>query len=266
MKNKFIALFAMFMAISLLFNSCEKLFDPDTDTAKDNAKAEGAMSDVFGLVSGNAEGGEKSADEVTCYTVELSGTVENRILTLNFGTAGCPDANGVIHKGKIVATFTGRWFITGAKTEITFVDYYRNGEKLEGTVTATYKSNVTEGTTLMPVHEIVSNNMMLTLTDGSFVKWNATHTIKWISGYFTKARTDNKQLINSVLKGENRNGDKFESKGTDLVSQFPCRLFVSGTVEITKPSGKSISIDFGNGECDGKFSVTQSGVTVNVDE
>lgn len=264
MKQKFLLLIALLVSGSLLFTACDETLDTDTQSAQDNAKAEGVMSDVFGLVSGNAEGSTKSGEDITCYTAELTGTVEARTLTITFPEAGCPDENGVVHKGKIIGTFTGRWFIPGSKVEITFENYERNDEVLNGTITGVYKENLKEGDKIYPIHEITTTSMELVLTDGKSIKWTATRTLKWLSGYFTKSRSDNQVLINSELNGQNVNGDTFSSTGTDLLHKFPCKLFVSGTIELNKADGSTSAIDFGDGECDGKFSVTQNGVTVEL--
>lgn len=265
MKYRVCLLVSLFFMISLMFVSCEKPFDTNFESIKENLKAENAVASIFELVSANAEGSLKNSNnEFTCYTAVLTGTTEARILTITFPEAGCPDVYGVIHKGKIIATFIGRWFNVGSRVSIVAEDYSQNGETLSGVINAVYKENVIEDGNAYPIHEITTNGMELESADGETSTWNSNVTLKWLQGYFTQKSDDNIILSNTKTNGLNANGNSFEATGTDLLSQYSCKIFVSGTYELTKSDGGKSVIDFGNGECDNKINVTQNGVTIEL--
>ena len=55
-----------------------------------------------------------------------------KIVTVDYGT-GCTGFNDNVRSGKIIIEVTGPRLQAGSKRTITFVDYYFNGIKVEGT-------------------------------------------------------------------------------------------------------------------------------------
>jgi len=263
-------IFVLFAFLSIFFISCEpQTFNPDSSTAQDNARAEGSIIDVFGLVSSNADGtsggGKFLNADTACYNVEFSidEVTDTRTLIITFDSLGC-EINGKIFKGKITSIIEGNWFQVGSTMTITFTDFTQDGVELKGTMVASF--DTIEGTlpNSVPVHTVTASNMELKFTDGKTITWNSNKQIKWLSGYFTRRNTSDDELqINGTLNGVNKAGVSFTSISADLVKQPACDLFVSGTVTITKGTD-IVLIDFGNGDCDGTFTVTQNNISTTV--
>lgn len=266
-KNLLKTALGILLLSGISFFSCEDpQFNPDTSTAQDNARAEGSIIDVFGLVSSNADGGGKSLKaDSACYDIDftLDSVSGVRNLVITFDTAGCT-INDIIYKGKISSVIHGNWFEVGSTLTTTFENFERDGIKIGGTITATYDSLAGTGLDKTPIHTITSTDMVQTYTDGKTVTWSGTTEIQWLSGYFTRRdRSDDKLLISGNTTGTNRSGEAYASISTDLLKEPLCKLFVSGTVTITKGIDV-LTINFGNGDCDGEFTVTQNNVTVTV--
>lgn len=268
MKKKFLFLILGFSVIfGITFFACEEpSINPDSETAKQNARAEGSIIDVFGFVSSNADGGGKAINE-ECYTLDFNHDVTTgiRTLSITFDEAGCT-INDVVFKGEIEAEIiNGSWFEVGSQMTITFENFERDGYGLSGTIVALYERNEGENITeLVPVQTITTTDMVQTYPDGKTFAWSGTREIKWLSGFFTKLnRSDDKIEINANITGTNLAGEAFTSVSESLIKNPDCDQFVSGTVTITKGTD-IITINFGNGECDGEFSVTQGGVSINI--
>lgn len=265
MKTNYLKFFLGVIAIlGITFWACETTeFDPDSATAQDNARAEGSIIDVFGLVSSNADedgGGEKSAT-LECYTVDFSRDTASGIRTLiiTFDSLGC-EIDGSVYRGQINTAIDGNWFEVGSTMTTTFNNFSKDSVIHTGTMVATYTSN----DNLTPIHNITATNMKLEFPNGKTITWTAEREIKWLAGYLTrKNRADDKLQINGTLTGVNKAGENFTSVSTNLIKEPACQLFVSGTIVITKGLD-IINIDFGDGECDGEFTVTQNNYDVVV--
>jgi hypothetical protein len=270
MNTKFFKTIGIITMFLMLSYSCNKPFNPDTSTAQDNARAQGSVIDVFGIVTSNADegGGGKAyvADSTACYDINFAiDTVTNvRSLIITFDSLGCDLGDGVIRKGQIIASISGPWFTVGSVMTITFNNFSRDGNILSGTITSTHESPVLTNGSLTPTYSLTSTNMGLTYSDGKTVSWNDNVDIVWLEGYLTILnRSDDKLQMNSVGNGINRNGEAFVTTGTDLIKIGTCEGIVSGTLQITK-GVDNLTIDFGNGECDGSVTVTQNGTSVTV--
>lgn len=282
---------AIFTISGIFFNSCKKESvttsnDPVATTntqvaMQDDAEADGIYDNVFDNVMADDEvgvgasigifgsanlgsdgkevpgspNGVDSADR--CFKVTREpGTpgVFPKTITIDFG-AGCTCKDGHIRKGKIVTVYTGRMIVPGSKATTTFVDYYVDSVKVEGT------------------HEIANNSTQQsriftrTVTDGklskpngNYIKWSATHTNTQTAGLGTPLYPlDDEFDITGPAQGENKHGaDIFtwsRSITKALHKKFTCRWFVSGTITITR-NGNTGTFDYGNGDCDNRATLT----------
>jgi hypothetical protein len=152
----------------------------------------------------------------------------------------------------------------------TFQDFYFNNKKIEGT-------RAIELTKLVPpTFTIQLQNGKVTWPDGTFATREASHTRVW--------QPDLAQPSNSLFyikqggtaSGKNRNGKDYSMEITkDLVFKRVCmepptRIFmpVEGTKVISATaldgSSKVMSIDFGDGQCDKKVTITIDGQSKEV--
>lgn len=190
------------------------------------------------------------------------GGVPHGFITIDFG-AGCT-VNGRVRKGKIVIEFFGRRFMPGSKVIITFEDYFINAMQIEGTRTET---NVTASTESGPKFEAVTV-VNVTFPDGTVATRNSTKTRQWIRA--SDPREDSWIVTGSAF-GKTRKGVDYVMTITKaLLFKRSCAISnkvvipVEGVKELVS-NAKKITIDFGNGECDSKVTITVNGKSKEVD-
>ena len=70
-----------------------------------------------------------------CFTVSAVPKIPHvfpKVVTVDFG-ATCRGKDGKLRKGKIVTIYTGAMLISGNTASVSFVDYYVDSFKIEGT-------------------------------------------------------------------------------------------------------------------------------------
>ncbi|HRH39895.1 MAG TPA: hypothetical protein PK760_16210, partial [Flavobacteriales bacterium] len=195
-------------------------------------------------------------------TVTFDKSSTPRIITLDFGTVNCTANNGRQRRGRIHVSYTGHYRDEGTVITITPENYYVNDNLLLGTKTITNMGLDGNG---HPYFNVVVNGS-LTAGDGS---WTATHQAArvrtWIEGYATPDLSDDVYLITGGGSGVNRNGVPYTVNITNALRiPLSCGRITQGTVQIT-PTGRPVrTIDYGNGTCDGTFTVTVNGHTYTV--
>jgi hypothetical protein len=182
------------------------------------------------------------------------------VITVDFGT-GCSDSKGNIRKGKLIFTYDGARFETGSKITTTTDNYYINNVKLEGTRTVT---NVTGSTETAPKFNVILSNGKATFSDGAIATRESNITWSWIRA--TNPLQD--QLIidqSSTASGTTRLGRSYSvSLLKSLKYLRTCVIAVEGIKQYVIDGSKTITIDYGNGDCDKSVAVTVNGVTRNL--
>lgn len=259
---------AILFAASLIFTSCrkeEKEALEDTATSGDNEQAEG-MSDEASNIADNAAklgnnfsmrtDGTASAYELLsqCATVTHDTVSTPRALTIDFGASNCLCNDGRYRRGKILVTYTGRYFENGSVRTITFDNFYRNDNKVEGTRIVTNNGLNNAG---QYSWTITANNMKITRTDGTFHSWSSTRTRTMIAGQSTPLIwSDDEYSITGSASGTNRNGIAYTANiTTPLHRAMSCRWIDTGVITIS-PTGKAErELDYGNGNCDDEATI-----------
>ncbi|WKZ66114.1 MAG: hypothetical protein QY325_15270 [Flavobacteriales bacterium] len=251
-------------ALALLATACRKDKEdaPDIDftSASDNARAEDAFSDMLAQVDKAVEdnGLRDQCDPVVTFDT----TATPRTITLDFGDVNCTAANGRLRRGRILVSYTGRYRDAGTVITITPQDYYVNNNLVTGTKTVTNLGLDAND----HLHFSVTVNGALTAGDGS---WTSTHqaqrTRTWIQGSDTPALADDVYLITGGGSGVNRNGVAYATAITQALRvALNCPFITAGTVSITPANRPVRVVDYGNGSCDGTFTVTVNGQTFTV--
>jgi hypothetical protein len=266
MKRLFLPLLLL-GALSLTLNSCKKEeTDTETQSAVDNSICEGEFTRVMPTVNSFAisEGGVhrqgfqglvRPASSCPVISVINPNQFPNTKLIIDYGTVGCVDtSDGKTRKGKIEATFSESWDSTGTVVTINLVDYYVNNIKYEGTVTITrnsmysYTIDVANGKCSNP-------NWVLT--------WESTRTFTQTGGTNTPLDpADDVFEASGSANGVNRDGKAYTVNITkNLVKRQVCSWIESGTVELTPEGLATRTVDFGDGTCDNKATLTINGNT-----
>ncbi|MGV3766848.1 MAG: hypothetical protein ACO1NW_12025 [Chitinophagaceae bacterium] len=269
--------------LSLLFVSCDKnpiakILEEKEATvlsAETDVTAEAAFDDVFDNVMGvNDEVGMAGTgafgrvnEPWHCYTVTATKLDEPRNFPLkivvDFG-AGCTGKNGVLRKGKIITTYSNRLTVNGATAVTTFEGYSVNGVKLEGTHTIQQLGNIND--TLKFGLKI--ENAVVTKENGEAAAWQSTKTLTQIGGNSTLyiPGDDVFSLTGQSNGTVTLSGNEYSwSKRVinPLVKANICRYIQSGSVGISR-NGRENTIDFGDGTCDNKATITVNGISVTI--
>jgi hypothetical protein len=273
-------------ALVIGFSSCSKNNDdPQVDrdpeltqaTVEAEAEAELMYDDVFNNVMGadqqvaiggtgvfqSANSDQPGPLQSTCFTLTLTKTGDGFpiTVTVDFGTEGCLGRDGRTRKGKFSTVYTGHMILPGSKATTSFTNYYVNGVKVEGTHTLENKSTANQW-----AFETRVIDGKLSRENGNQINWNRVRTFSMISGAGTPyVPTDDVFAITSNGSGTVTIGDKsgtWTSTTTKpLEKALSCRWISAGTQEIQRVNGRKASLDFGNGECDNKATITVNGVS-----
>lgn len=184
-------------------------------------------------------------------------------ITIDFKD-GCTDAKGNIRKGKIIVTYNGRRFALNSTIVTTFSNYSVNGIKIEGTNKLT---NLTTNLETSPKfkNEVIGGKV--TFTDGKVATRDHVLTREWIRG--ANPSQDSWKVEGSAT-GTTREEVTYQMEITKaLVYKRSCvasKVFVAveGTKKFTS-GDKTMTIDFGAGDCDNKVTVTVNGVSKEIE-
>jgi len=270
MKTKYFNLIAAAMIVALF--SCQKdtsLIDDETlNLADDDAVTEAIFEDVYSTADNAsiiAEDMAKSEDSKSiavvvtdsCPTITVTrpgSAVWPKTITVDYGT-GCEGLNENVRKGKIIIELTGPRLQEGAKRTVTFVDYYFNDIKVEGTkVLETIGFNASQ-------HFVVSVTLTggkLILPDGKTIERTVDHEREWIAGLSTRNIWDDECLVTGSASGVDIAGVEYSNTiVTALHWTRACRFIVSGVVSIERGDTAPVMLDFGSGDCDARAVVSR---------
>lgn len=209
----------------------------------------------------SASGRETNRKPFDASCANVSYEAATRTLTIDFGNAGCVGKDGKKRQGKIVHVYS-----QDRKVETTtFVDYFVDGNKIEGTRVRTWVSGLPPvGRTL----DVKLTGGKITFTDG---------TTLTIEGNWTRTFAPNQGAFSTetgTCSGVGRNGIRYTAtiekplvrKITCFAQKIPYIVEGIRKIELSKDHKKTIlTIDYGNGECDNKATITIDGKTKEIE-
>lgn len=256
--------------ISFFISSCDKEPEDSVDTSFAEVESQGddAFSEVDGIAQSSlvfySVGGrttEEGDSLIRCATKSIN--FSTKTITIDFGN-GCEGLKGRIRKGKIIINYTTFFFLPGAVITITLDNFYINDIKVEGTRVFT---NISESLDTNPKFEVELTGGKLTWPDETF----ATRESVFIETWLRAPNPFNDQItIEGSASGSNRRGISYTMNiTTTLLLKRSCwasRAFipVSGVKEI-EANEKSITVDYGDGECDRMITITVDGVSRTIE-
>lgn len=199
-------------------------------------------------------------------TVTLETTSTNALnpqgkITVDFGT-GKTDPNGVVRKGKMILTYSGLRFLPQSFTELTFDNYFINNVKIEGkrTVTTAALDNTSITFTVKDV------GGKATFQDGKTITREANLVQKLVFG---EANGQPYWTITGSANGVTREGKTYAlAIERALVYKTEClaaKIFVPVQgLAILTVDGIVLTVDYGNGACDNKATLTVAGITQEI--
>jgi hypothetical protein len=265
--------------ITFSFIACKKDSKADTDTApaQDNSLAEGNYNDVNTMVDASVSLGTSFTFRTAtnqdvariedvlgnCGTVTIDTVSTNRTVVINFGTTNCLGADNRYRRGKILATWTGKYRDAGTVITITFDNYFVNDNQVLGTHKTT---NMGLNTASHLVYKIEVNGSIVKANNGGTITWTSTRNREWVDGASTPLNIlDDTYSITGSASGTNANGNSYTITITQaLVRKMSCYWFESGKVDVTPTGRLTRSLDYGSSGCDNKATVTIAGTTYNI--
>jgi len=292
--------FLLLLAAGSLFTACDKNssdnnFSADeiqklTITSQADAEADVTYDEVFDNVMGVNDdagvggnigvfGGRVAANGTTgadltaartssppaCLTVTISPQTPGvfpKTITLDFGT-GCTSQDGHTRRGKMITVYSGRLVIPGSTATTTFVDFYRDSVKVEGTHTITNVSTSNNQSFTTTV-----NNGRLTRPSGDYIAWNKTKTWVQVEGNGTpNVPIDDVYSITGTANGTVQRGNISAQWSTEIttpiIRKFTCRWAVKGEKKIIRNSVTAV-LNYGSGACDNLATVLINGNLYNI--
>lgn len=265
--------------LALLLAACggktDQLDDKETDSSKDNSFAQNEFDIIAQTFDGEASNnttlnGKLSGtaayfcDNVTTSLVDNGGTYT---MTIDFGT-GCNCLDGKTRSGKLVGVFSGKWNVAGSSVTITPQNYSitaASGVKyaISFSKTITYKGLNTNS---HREYHHVTSNAVITNPTGDKIIWNSDQTIEWVDGQGNPDVSTYKYLVSGTANGTAMNGVSFNAHiATPLEFHNDCKYrIVAGKLEVTPVGSTTRLIDYGNGVCDDKATLTVGSYTTTL--
>ncbi len=262
MKTKsLLSIIILFVSLMLVYTSCEKDDDSNVDSetvasVEDDVFSEELFEDVINEAD-NGISSNKNANANNCRKF----TIDAGKITIEFDCDTTILDKQFTRKGKIHITYSGKFLENGFKKTVTFEDYSVNGNKIEGTIEITTKLNTDK--------KIERTNVLtggkITLADGTVITRESTHTRVFAEGANTIFRPrDDVYEITGNASGTTAKGKNYTVTITKkLIIKGNCRVISEGIKEITVDGVKAI-LDFGDGTCDRKASLTVDGETKEI--
>lgn len=259
---------------ALLFSACKKdsaATDSDTESAQDNALAESSFNDVTTITDQAAYSGSVNMRVVStdredgslgsaCATVSIDTASTPHVITIDFGTTNCLCNDGRNRRGKIIASFTGRYRDAGTVIAISFNNYFVNDNQLTGTKKITNNGLNAAGNL---VYTIEVNGSVIKANGAGTATWVSTRQREWIAGSATPlVLSDDVYSITGTASGTTAKGKSYTISITKaLVRKMSCRWFESGVLDVTPQGKPTRTLDYGSTGCDANATVTILGHT-----
>ena len=199
----------------------------------------------------------------SCATVTIDTVANPHSITIDFGSANCMCLDERNRRGKIIATYTGRYRETGTVINISFNNYYVNDNKISGTKKVTNLGNNQAGNLL---YKVEVNGQIVKANNGGTVTWTSTRYREWKAGAGTPLNIlDDVYGITGDASGTNADGSSYTILATkELVRKMNCRWFESGTLELTQTGLPKVTLDYGSTGCDANATISILGVSYPV--
>jgi hypothetical protein len=179
-------------------------------------------------------------------------------MVINYGM-GTHFSNGRVLSGEMIIHNTEEANGNSFMREITYHNFSVDSMMLSGTTTM----EITNGFNGGKMHN-VSEDIWITLSDGSVVHRQSEISREWIEGESTPlVQTDDKMQITGYVSNtiiENGVETVYKKEIVEpLVKTTSCRYFVSGIIELTSGGNVVATLNYGDGECDDVATLSKTG-------
>lgn len=259
----------MLCAIALMFiafNSCQKeevsATIDEIKLSQQETQAEEVLADVDLLVDEVLDlnyGFLKSASIESavylsdCPVITVNKTASPQVMTIDFGTS-CAGKDGKIRSGKIIVTSTAFNTFPSVRTK-SFDNFSVDGKKITGGVVKTISKDQENNIRTAQIQE----NITITFPETEGTAKRIANFTRQYQRNTLASREDNQVVSWGTVEFTRVSGVKINKTITaekPLVFKAACHHIVSGTVSFTTSNNRNWTIDYGNGDCDNKATLT----------
>jgi len=194
----------------------------------------------------------------SCAVVTVSSETYPKEITIEY-TGTCSEHHGHVTKGKIVIDISDSLQLAGAVETINYQDFYMDSMKIDLTASVKNLGLNSDGNWVIEKEY----NQTITKNDLVCVRENK-ESQEWISGFGTGAKSDDKYYLSGSGSVTVNDTATYTKKiTTPLLFDASCDYITEGVVELTR-DGSTATIDYGDGTCDNKATVTIAGNTEEI--
>jgi len=194
----------------------------------------------------------------SCAVVTVSSETYPKEITIEY-SGTCSEHHGHVAKGKIVIDISDSLQLAGAVETINYQDFYMDSMKIDLTASIKNLGKNSDG------NWVISKEYNQTITRGDVVCVRENkESQEWTSGFGTRDRSDDVYyLTGSGSVTVNDTATYTKNITTPLLFDASCGNITKGVVEITR-NGTTATIDYGDGTCDNKATITIDGNTEEI--
>lgn len=228
-------------------------------TEESSLLAEQTFSDINSFADNfMGTSGLKSQPVETCPSVAWNLSTLPFSLTFDWGT-GCKGTDNMTRKGKIAVSLTGKMNIENSVATFNFDNFYTEGYKITGVHRITYKGYNT-GTT-NPRYAVFTE-ARIDFPNQKYMTYRAEYWRILAEGASTTTLDDDVWRVEGSSRGVTADGLSWSALANSaLVKSAKCRWISKGIMLITPQDQPQYKVDFGDGTCDNKATVTKDGKT-----
>lgn len=200
--------------------------------------------------------------ELACAAVEFEGTEKIGKIVIDFGTQGCRGKDGLRRRGKIIVEYNGKQIYYGSLIYTTFVDFYLDKYKVEGTIKSENISDRAE-----KQFNISVSDGKLIFPDQTYATWQTERVHTWIDS----AGHNGVLSVTGTSKGLTNTGKAYSTFIEEpLIINLACAESgnytpVQGIKSIVLNTEEKSLIDYGTGNCDRQYTITTEEVSQETD-
>jgi len=259
----------LFFALSLMFvgfNSCQR--DEPSATvdeislSQQETQAEETLADIDILVDEALDLNFSTLKSATiessvylgdCPVITVNRTATPQVITIDFGTA-CTGKDGKVRSGKIMVTSPSFTTFPSVRDK-SFDNYMVDGKKVEGSISKTISKDQENNIRTAVIQE----NITITFPDNEGVATRVASLTRQYERNALLNRLDNQVVSWGTVEFTHISGVKLTKTITaanPLIFKVACHHIVSGIISVTTSNNRSWTIDYGNGDCDNKATLT----------
>ena len=191
-----------------------------------------------------------------CPVITVDTIAVPHVMTIDFGTT-CTGKDGRIRSGKIIVKASSFKLFPSVRQK-TFENFMVDGRKIEGTVSKTIQKDLIN---ISRTANIKENIQIINTVKGDTISRVSDMTRLYKMNVLAD-KTDDQTLTWGSAVNTRTNGvssTKTIAEATPLLFQASCRHIVSGIASFENSLGRKWSIDYGDGTCDDKATLTVNG-------